>query len=43
VHHYADPVVYKVEEFCEKNKDLLVSDVVTMMQVLTGSASEIFT
>ena len=33
VHHYADSVTYTVEEFCEKNKDLLVSDVVTMMQV----------
>ncbi len=34
VHHYADSVSYHVEEFCEKNKDLLVGDVVTMMQVL---------
>jgi myosin V len=35
VHHYADSVTYSVEEFCEKNKDLLVSDVVSMMQVVT--------
>jgi hypothetical protein len=34
VHHYADSVSYHVEEFCEKNKDLLVGDVVTMMKVL---------
>jgi myosin heavy subunit len=33
VHHYADSVSYHVEEFCEKNKDLLVGDVVTMMKV----------
>ena len=33
VHHYADSVIYTVDEFCEKNKDLLVSDVVAMMQV----------
>ena len=33
VHHYADTVTYTVEEFCEKNKDLLVGDIVTMMQV----------
>lgn len=34
VHHYADTVSYTVEEFCEKNKDQLVSDIVNMMQVL---------
>jgi myosin heavy subunit len=33
VHHYADSVTYTVTEFCEKNKDLLVSDCVKMMQV----------
>jgi myosin heavy subunit len=33
VNHYADTVTYTVDEFCEKNKDLLVSDVVAMMQV----------
>jgi myosin V len=33
VHHYADSVTYTVDEFCEKNKDLLVADVVLMMQV----------
>ena len=33
IHHYDDSVTYTVDEFCEKNKDLLVADVVTMMQV----------
>lgn len=33
VHHYADSVSYNVEEFCEKNKDLLIGDVVSLMQV----------
>jgi myosin heavy subunit len=33
VHHYADTVTYAVEDFCEKNKDQLVSNIAFMMQV----------
>eukprot|EP00292_Cryptomonas_paramecium_P003738 CAMPEP_0113674998 /NCGR_PEP_ID=MMETSP0038_2-20120614/7751_1 /TAXON_ID=2898 /ORGANISM="Cryptomonas paramecium" /LENGTH=589 /DNA_ID=CAMNT_0000591683 /DNA_START=135 /DNA_END=1900 /DNA_ORIENTATION=- /assembly_acc=CAM_ASM_000170 len=32
VNHYAGTVAYTVEEFCEKNKDLLAIDIVNMMQ-----------
>ena len=33
IHHYAASVTYSIHEFCEKNKDLLIHDVVIMMQV----------
>ncbi len=42
VNHYADSVSYHVEEFCEKNKDLLVSDVVTMMQVQVSTSFTLY-
>ena len=39
VNHYAGSVAYNVEEFCEKNKDLLAVDLVNLMQ---GSKSKFF-
>ena len=33
INHYAGTVAYTVDEFCEKNKDLLAVDIVNMIQV----------